>query len=236
MSTSHPPGTLGVLSGELSRWSWFAQALRSTRLPEGSQILWCSAQWIAGAINEMIAQMDPASAWLSIVADDHQWEPDLFLRLLDHQLPIVGPLVNLRSVPFGPSLFHAQADGEYQAYAWEELQGKTGLLPIDTCGGPLAVIRREVLDALGAPWFQNQPGQLVYPHEDLYFFNRARLAGFQPYVDLDQPIWHCFAARGRPTRLPDGTYGIEIASHEVLGVLPGQQQTTNAGATYHAYT
>jgi hypothetical protein len=236
MSATYPPGTIGVISGDLSRWTWFSQALRASFFPADSPIVWCSSEWIAGAINEVIEAMQPNSEWMTIIADDHVWEPDLFFRLLDHHLPIVGPLVHLRRYPFPPSLFHALDDGTYQCYDWDEVAGKTGLLPIDTCGGPLTVIRREVLDALGNPWFQNQPGQLVYPHEDLYFFNRARLAGFQPYVDLDQPIWHCFAARGRPARLADGTYGIEIASHEVLGVLPAQQQATNAGATYHAYT
>lgn len=183
----------------------------------------------------MIEQMAPESEYLSIVADDHVWDPDLFTRLLDHDLDIVAPLVNLRRYPFAPSLFHDDGHGQYRGYSWDELAGKTGLLAVDTYGGPCAIIRRRVLDALGPPWFQCEPGQAVYPHEDLYFFNRARLAGFQPYVDLDQVIGHCLPALTTPHRLPDGSYGIRLSAYEDLGVIVPGDATADM-TRYHAYT
>lgn len=231
----HPPGTFGILSGDLARWSWFTQALIASQFPAGSQVVYCSGQWIAGALNEIIGQMQPQSEWLVVLADDHTWPSDLFPRLLDHHLDIVAPLVNLRRYPFAPSLFHDHGNGNYQGYSWAELAGKTGLLAVDTYGGPCAVIRRRVLDALGPPWFQCEPGQPVYPHEDLYFFSRARQAGFQPYVDLDQVIGHCLPALTTPQRLSDGTYGVRLSSYEDLGLfLPGEQ--TGEVSRYHAYT
>ena len=231
-----PPGTIGIISGDLARWAVFSQALLATQFPPGSHVVWASGQWIAGAVNEIIAQMRPESAWVSILADDHVWPSDLFLRLLVHNLPIVAPLVYLRRHPFPPSLFHADEDGNYRVYQWQELAGKTGLLPVDTCGGPLAVIRREVLDAIGDPWFQCQPGHLVYPHEDLYFFNRARLAGFQPYVDLDLAIGHCFPAYATPQRLGDGSYGVRLTGYEDLGIVQVTDAEVTTATTHHAYT
>lgn len=231
----YPPGTFGVISSDLARWTWFSQLMHAAFFPPGSQVIWCSGEWVAGAVNEIIARMRPEDAFVSIIADDHVFEPDLFLRLLDHDVDIVTPLVNLRKPPYAPSLFHDTSDG-YVAYGWEELAGKTGLLPIDTCGGPCAIIRRAVLDAIGPPWFQNEPGQLVYPHEDLYFFRRARQLGFQPYVDLDLSIGHCIPAVTTPQRLTDGTYAIRVSSYGELGLLMPETSPVAVGETYHAYT
>lgn len=234
---SYPPGTIGVISGELGRWTAFSQSLWGTWLPEGIQKLWLESHWIPGAVNEIIAKMKPESEWVTIVSDDHTWDPFLFQRLLERNVDLVAPVVHLRRDQFPPSAFHALPDGQYQCYEWQELDGQDGLVPVDTFGGPCAIIRRPVLEALGDPWFQNQPGQLVYPHDDLYFFNRARLAGFQPYLDLDNAITHCFAARGLPVRLEDGTYGIQIiANGAVVGVVKPQPTTVNAAEAYHAYT
>lgn len=233
-TANYPVGTIGVLSSDLSRYVVFQQCLRALQFPPGSQILWCRSLWIAGAVNQIIARMRPEDAWLTLLADDHTFSADMLFRLLDHQLPIVAPLVFLRQAPYAPSLFHA-VHGDYEPYTWDELDGKTGLLPVDTCGGPLAVIRREVLDALGPPWFQCKPGELEFPKEDLYFFDRARQAGFQPYVDLDCPIGHCFPGVMTPARLADGTYALHAQGTDPLGLL-ALERRQGSTALYHAYT
>lgn len=232
----YPQGTIGILSSDLARWTQFAQCLLAAGFPAGTQIRWCSGEWIAGAVNEIIAGMRPDDAWLSIFADDHQFPPDLLFRLLDHDVDIVTPLVNLRKAPYAPSLFH-ETEAGYRAYTWTELAGKTGLLPVDTCGGPCAIIRRRVLDALGPPWFQSDPRSPVWPHEDLYFFSRARQLGFQPYVDLDCAIGHCIPAVTTPQRLEDGSYGIRLSSYSDIGMLLPELLPEDPGeTTYHAYT
>jgi hypothetical protein len=116
-----------------------------------------------------------------------------------------------------------------------ELTGKTGLLPVDTFGGPGCVIRREVIAALGQPFFQNSHQDHETPQEDLSTFNRCRLAGFQPYIDLDCTIGHCVVATLTLQCTPQGHYGTAIAmAQETVGVLYPSQVLDGQG--YHTYT
>jgi GT2 family glycosyltransferase len=230
----HPPGTIGVLSGSLSRWSWFAQSLLQMQMPAGTQVVWCEGSWISVAVNKLVQAMRPEDQWLQVMADDHIWTPDLLMRLLDHNLPVVTPLCALRQFPYAPSLFHDDTEG-FRSYTWGELHGKTGLLPVDSTGGALAVIRREVLETLGQPFYQNMPGALEAPQEDLYTYRRIRQAGFQPYVDLDCQIGHCLAAAVWPGQHESGAYGVRLWSYRDLGMIFPEQAITSEDR-YHAYT
>jgi hypothetical protein len=218
----HPPGTIGILTGDLTRYAWFHSDMMQmfAQMPQGTQIVHIRGHAIPEAVNMIIAQMQPESQWLQIHADDHRFSPELLLRLLDHNLPLVAPLVCLRSRGYRPSLFHEPRPGIFESYTWPELTGKTGLLAVDTFGGPCAVIRREVLETVGNPFFECMPGEhVVQPQEDLYTFSKCRRAGFQPYVDLDVMIGHCVPAVLYPLRLEDGQYGVRVWSNEDIGYL-----------------
>lgn len=222
---THPPGTIGIISSDLSRYTGFSQSLLSTVmptpwLPEGTTVVWVEGLWIAEALNIVIRQM--YGEWIALLADDHAWPRDMFLRLLDHQVPVVAPLCALRRYPYGPSLFRQIRD-TYYGYSWEDLRGRHGLLPIDAQGGPGMVIRRDVLEKIGDPWFECMPGKRTIPHEELYFHTKVRAAGFQSYVDLDLSIDHLFPAALRPIRLPTGHYGVEVRHKEhALSLLYAQ--------------
>jgi len=232
----HPPGVIGILSGDLARYTAFTQSLLGlmAHVPPGTHGTWVQSQWVARAVNLVIAQMRPEDEWCMIWADDHTFDPDILMRLLDHDVPLVAPLCPLRIPPFGPSLFHA-TEGGFVSYTLAELAGKTGLLAVDTFGGPGCVIRREVIEALGRPFFQNGTADVEVPQEDLTTFNRCRLAGFQPYVDLDCVIGHCVMAVLLPERNPEGEYGTAVQiGHQTVGVLYPQQAMNGQG--YHTYT
>lgn len=219
---SYPPGTVGILSGDQTRWGWFAQSALAlqTQLPPGSSVLWCQGLWISAAVNEIVRNM--RGEWLCLMADDHQFDADLVLRMLAHDVDIVAPLCALRRVPFRPSLFHEKGIS-YQGYTWGELCGKSGLLPIDSMGGPGVVIRKRVLDAIGDPWFENHPHQRESPHEDLYFFSKCRQAGFQPYCDLDTVIGHITPSVLYPRQDRTGAWGIRVWAQEDIALLnPGE--------------
>jgi hypothetical protein len=143
-------------------------------------------------------------------------------RLLAHEVPMVAPLCALRRYPFWPSLFHEKADGHYAGYTWAELAGQSGLLAVDAMGGPGVVIRKPVLDALRDPWYENHPLHRESPHEDLYFFSKARAAGFQPFVDLDTPIGHILPCVAYPARVGI-RHGVQIWATDSLGHLHLQE-------------
>lgn len=231
---THPPGTIGILSDDLTRYAWAMAALRSLQIPPHSQMTWVTGHWIASAVNKIMATMRAEDEWVCILTDDNPVPPDMLLRLLDHQVPLVAPLVCLRHYPYQPSCFHQEEDGTFTSMTWEELTGKTGLLPVASFGGPGVVIRREVIETVGMPFFENAPWPLgrFDPHEDLWTFQKCRDAGFQPLVDLDCVIGHCFAAVMTPERDPEtGRWGAQIWAHRPLATLwPHQPPTSSEGA------
>jgi hypothetical protein len=219
----YPPGTIGVLSNDLSRYAWFTQSLVALAMPPNTQILWVQGMWVAAAVNRLIRNMAPQSTWIMLLSDDHKFESDLLLRLLAHDVDVVAPLCALRSPPFPPSIFHETSTG-YCGYGWSDLDGQTGLVPVPTYGGPGVVIKRRVLEAIGDPWFQSLAGE--YPNEDLSFFSRCRAAGFQPYVDLDTPLGHCTSVTVYPHRDLDATWQIRLWSNMDICLLPGSSFVT----------
>lgn len=230
-----PPGVLGILSGELSRYAGCAQSLLGLHLPPGTICTWVTGSWISTAINRMIRSMPPAAAWIAILADDHRYPPDLIVRLLSHQVDVVAPLCPLRYPPYNPSMFHGEP-GHYHPYTWAELQGQTGLVPVASMGGPGVVLQRRVLDAIGDPWFETMPGERETPKEDLWFFQKCLKAGFQPHVDLDCSITHYFPGELCPVRDTAGNYRLEVRyDTQRLGILGPGPRKGSPIADYHAY-
>jgi hypothetical protein len=215
---SYPPGTIATITSDLSRYSDFWTSLEAMYRPPGTKDLHMKGLWTANTINRCIAKMAPESQWIQLWSDDHRFKSDCLMRLLAHDVDIVAPFCLLRSPPFRPSTFHEVEPEAYQFYTWEELHHQQGLLPIQTCGGPGAVIRREVLDTVGAPWFTGLAGE--HPQEDLSTFARWRQQGFQLYVDLDTPIEHLTTMSVAPHRLEDGTWTIRIWCNVDLCLLP----------------
>jgi hypothetical protein len=230
----YPPGTIGILSTDLARWHWFHQSMLALEKPPGSQVVWCVGSWVSVAVNKLIMAMLPEHRFLAVFADDHIFEPDMLLRLLRHELPLVTPLCALRQLPYAPSLFHETLEG-YKSYTWGELHQKRGLLPVDSFGGACCCIRREVIEAVGMPFFESLPGQHAAPMEDLYTFSKCRRAGYQPWVDLDIHIGHCIPAAVFPAQTETGHYGVRVWSYNDLGMLfPDQDEQYSPD--YHAYT
>src|SRR5262245_56869045 len=218
----HPPSTVGVLSGDLTRYAWAMASIRTLQLPPGSQLTWVTGDWISVAVNRIIASMRPDDEWVCLLTDDNPCDPDMLLRLLDHQLPLVAPLVCLRLPPYDPSLWHVEEDGSFTAWTWPELAGKTGLLAVESFGGPGVVIRREVIEKVGMPFFENAPPPLgrEAPHEDLYTFAKCRTAGYQPMVDLDVRLGHCLPSVVTPEYdAVQQRWGVHVWSYTSLGTF-----------------
>lgn len=208
--SEYPPGLVIVLGDVLARWHAFEHSFRQlmTFLPPRSAYKPVIGQWLAAGINDALREaLRPHHAWVSIYANDHVFPPDILYRLLARHVDIVAPVVCLRGFPFCYSMFHATPTG-FQSFGFDELTGRSGLVPVDAMGGPLVVIRRAVIDTIGQPFFAGEAGE--NPREDLVTFYKLKQAGYQPYIDLDVPIRHCGAGSIMPKQSPDGRWGVEF--------------------------
>lgn len=111
-----PPVTIIIPSGGLARYTSFEMAIEALHTPEGSGIQRSVSVNLASNVNEAIRTTSTPLVWF--IDDDHQFEPEILLRLIAHDVPVVGPLNIFSRPPFQPVLFKAtHLRGQYALHA-----------------------------------------------------------------------------------------------------------------------
>lgn len=125
--------------------------------------------------------------------------PDMPHRLVAHGKDVVTARYVMRKPPFFTVAMRKVGDGAEDYQAVEKLlplHRVRGLLPIDAGGAGALLISRKALEAIrarvGDDWFRYQdgPAGLRSRSEDMWFYEQARAAGFQPYLDADLRCGH----------------------------------------------
>lgn len=116
--------------------------------------------------------------WLD---SDMRFPEDTLLRLLAHQLPIVGTTYTSRRPPCVPTA--ARPDGTL-LYLDEN---STGVIEAGRVGFGCVLTDIKVFQTVPEPWFNIGYSRQVgdYMGEDVYFCHVAKEAGFTTFVDLD---------------------------------------------------
>lgn len=186
----HPPGTVIVPASSLARYSEFWLALEGLVVPYGTRLVCMRGADIPHQFNEGIRHM--SGDWCWFLGDDHTFEPDVLIKLLDRQVDVVMPVVPRRDPPFVPVLMHGPLTTYMSRYNWSELP-ITGLFRLpkdDSAGQAGCLVRKTVLDQLGDPWFEGgkiTPGRLM---EDMYFIQRLHNLNIPIYIDCDLTFGH----------------------------------------------
>lgn len=223
--SGHGPGTIVVAAASMPRYYEFQFSLDAVGAPVGSKQLVIRSCDITQNFNDGVKQM--VGDWVWFLGDDHSFEPGLLIKLLNHHVDIVVPITPCKSAPFMPCMMHGPEDynevwhEDMPLYHWSELSG-TGLLPLpkgDFIGQAGMLVRKNVLDTLGYPWFkcgQLDPGRL---QEDLDFCHRVQQAGFTVYVDQDTILDHHYIC-GITARKVNGTWTPSLKFGKDVMVLP----------------
>jgi len=200
MKSKHPKGLVGVVTGEIGRYRMFDIALNSLQMPEGSHILWAMGIDIPGNNNTILQEtLEKDYQWAWLLGDDHMFRKDLLLKLLDRNVDVVVPLCARRHLPFSP-VIHNSIDQGATAKDWDFLDGKAGLLELTdhNVGNGCMFIRREVIEKIPSPWFENGKYNAGTGH-DLWFCEKIKKAGFKLHVDLDNLTGHITPSVIMPT-------------------------------------
>jgi len=117
---------------------------------------------------------------------DMRFPSDSLLRLLARDKAIVGANYTQRNPPHRPTA--SKANQRVSSL------GKSGVQEVDTIGFGVCLIRTEVFRSLEMPWFMfgYNPNIGDFVGEDVFFFARAKEAGFPCFVDheLSQDVRH----------------------------------------------
>jgi hypothetical protein len=219
-ASPHPPGTVGVLVGSLARYRALFTSIEKLKVPAGTNLIYAEGPEVARNCNTLVDEM--TGEWLWIMGDDHRFEPDTLLKLLERRLDIVVPLVTRRHPPFESVLYKTMvADGAPNVkYALHELpQG--GLLEVDAAGSAGMLVRQHVFASLPRPWFEFQR----HTSEDVGFCLNARAAGFKVHADLDRTMTHITTCELEPRLGEDGKWAATVnIGGEIFGLTKVQAE------------
>lgn len=210
---SESPGTIALPTAEIGRFSMFMVSLAGTRQPNDTHLSVMASASVVENLNQIIRQLRPEDEWVWILGDDHVWPQDTLMSLLEimdgnDEIDVLVPLVAKRNPPWHLVVFHeagVHEDGmpRWQPFGWEEIP-ETGEFEVDAAGSAGMLVHREVLDAIGDPWFRSTGGVIL--NEDVTFCSDARERGYSVYATADVTMGHLGIFNVRPMRR-DGRWG-----------------------------
>jgi predicted SAM-dependent methyltransferase len=177
---------------------YFSQARQSQQFPLVSSSIdyYVKGKPIADARNEIVEWAIKTDAdyvyWLD---DDVIAPPDSFLKLWRHQKDIINGVYWSKSNPPMPLLFRGHLEMPY-------LNWHVGdLIEIDAAGNGLTLVKtkvyKDIIEKVGGPCYSTEygsfPGAQVSPlnnTEDLYFYDKARKAGYKIWADTSVQALH----------------------------------------------
>ncbi len=192
-------GIVGIISGDLSRYTEWTQSILRLLMPQGSKWRWCHGNGFAIHRNIIVRELNQEDAngnewhgdWVWFTDDDQPFDPDLLMKLLNRNVDIIQPLVTTRKAPFLPYAYHYDetSRSKYLQLDWPELNS-SGIQEVDACGAGGLLVRRHVFEAMADPWFEEGKTAAECIGEDLHFCTKAKELGFKVYVDLDNVSGH----------------------------------------------
>ncbi len=202
VDSKHKAGTVGYIQANRPRFQGFYDSLERLQVPKGTALERASNYNAAHNRNELISGLE--GEWILFLDDDHVFEDDALLRLLDRDVDVVSALYCRRYPPFSPVVYHGIdiLNKRMELYTWEGLSEESGLLEIAGCGAGFLLVKTKVLQAMTPPFFRvgGSDWQSDVIGEDTNFCVSVRELGYKVYVDLDVSIAH----------LPDETYLVPI--------------------------
>lgn len=197
----HPPGLILIPVATISRYSAFHHCLATLERPDGTEVRFVQGQHIVSNLNRGLRQ--GYGEWVWLIADDHAFGPDMLMRLLDDNVDIVAPICTLKQFPFSITAFAGPHEPILPTNVHHDR-----LTEVWTCGSAGMLIRKNVLDKLGDPWFRNSSGDVL--DEDIQFCVRARRKGFTVWLDARVQLGHIGSMTAWPIPTDDGDWEVHL--------------------------
>jgi hypothetical protein len=197
IKTDLPPVCVCVPSSTLTRYLFFEMSLEGLYVPPNTDLYRVRSSSPAKNRNEAIRmgmQRKEITHWF-FVDDDHHFDSDVMMKLLNHKVPFVSSITCLSMPPFAPVVYKGErtlpnGNKQVENYTWKDLDSAKGLLPVFAVGGTGLLIERSVLEKMKDPWFELGKTNPEECGEDIYFCQKLREAGVPLYLDVDTVKGH----------------------------------------------
>lgn len=193
--------------------TYFYQAMKSQQFPLVSSAFdkIVLNKKIDEARNEIVQfALDQGANYIYWIDDDVLPPPDAFLKMYTHNKDIINGVYWSKSNPPMPLLFRNHLEGPY----WDWHVGD--LIEIDAAGMGLTLVKTDVYRKIekeqGGPWYSvdygSFPGVKASPAnntEDLYFYWKARKAGYKIWADTSIQAYHYDKTNNVMYGMPSGS-------------------------------
>src|SRR5690349_13433906 len=178
--------------------TYFSQALAGQQYPlvSSTVVKYVLNKPIADARNEIVQfAIDQGANYIYWLDDDVVPPPDAFLKLFMHQKDIINGVYWSKSNPPMPLLFRNHLEGPY-------LDWHVGdLIEIDAAGNGLTLVKtdvyKKIAETVGGPWYSTEYTSFKTATqspsnntEDLYFYWKAKRAGYKIWADTSVQAYH----------------------------------------------
>jgi len=142
--------------------------------------------------------------YLWMIDDDMICPPDLFEKLIRHDVDVVAPLAFMRFFPHSPVIYNVEEGFDtitkqhyYQNHVVDRYP-KNQLVECDAVGFGSVLIKTSIFEKIQKPWFMVMTGA----GEDVHFCHQARNAGFRIFMDTSTKLAHL----GKRKKITEHTY------------------------------
>ncbi len=188
---------LGIpIGGDSVHWRFMASLLEMQKTPQHGLVI-RQGSLVDAARNEIVTMTlkHPSQfTHLLFLDSDMTFPQDLIPRLLAHDRPVVSALCFSRVTPYNACVFgRKEANGQSR---WDRIsmEGKSGLVDVDGCGTGCLLIRRDVLEKIGSPWFCIEWKDGIQRGEDIDFAEKCWRNKIPVVVDCSMSIGHLSGA------------------------------------------
>lgn len=141
------------------------------------------------------------------IDDDMIMPPNGLVRLLSHNVPIVGALYFARTPPHLPIAYRHVEDNQWVAIT----NYNAGLQEVDAIGAGFLLVKTEVFKKIQRPWFEFSDKM----GEDMYFCLQAGKAGYTILLDGDVVCRHLSVMEVGPEHFQHfKNQGLHFQEHE----------------------
>lgn len=182
---------IGVPDAGYSRNTVFNDYLAMLISPEGTLTTRTHGQSPAKGRNLIIQQaLKEDCSHVLFIDDDTAFAPDCLMKLLNHDVDIVGGLYLMRNYPHQPIMFdRALPNGQCAHHYLND--SEHDLIEVVATGLGFCLIKTEIFRKIPGPYWITL-GELEPDGwcDDLSFFKRVREYGFKIHIDLSCPVGH----------------------------------------------
>jgi hypothetical protein len=196
-----------IPTSEFARRADFYDYFNALEKPEGTMVTFSHGQSPARNRNIMIRiALENDATHCLFLDDDMAFKPDLLVKLLKHDLDIVGGLYLMRNYPHLPIMFDESYEDGRCRFKFLHPNDK-GVKEVVNTGLGCCLIKTDVFrkmlgkeDPAKFTWITLGEAEKDHWCDDISFFNRVRKAGIKLHVDLEIPCGHIMSAIIWPNR------------------------------------